>query len=366
MITQNNNKILLYLISFIAGITLSNAFSINPYIFIFGLAILGLTYLFATNINFKFTIKIISLFLLGSILLIRQKQNHQKQKDLISNKTINITCTVINKETNRSSRIKEEILLDIKKITNLDKELFEKAFNSLGKLKIKIYSYKRTRLNPGQLILIKNIFIKNKNVKPDFEKYLIKENIATTFFGNNFEYEIIKENKNSFRAKIANLKKNIYFKLKNKIPKKSFSYFSAIFLGKKKEEITYKDKNDFNIWGISHYLARSGLHIVIFILIWQILFSFLPLNIKFRNILLSLIVITYLSLSWETISILRAFYVFIFFQISKLTNRRANFIQILSLVCFILLLINPIQLFFLDFQLTFFLTFALALANNPK
>lgn len=397
MIAQNKNNIFLDLISFISGISFSNIFPVNIYILFFGLFSFSLVYLLFNYsnkiINFfkkiikyaklkethsyysridsdarykrkyyiKLVIKQIIFFFIGSILLIIQKQNYKKQVDLISNKNINIICTIINKETNNHSRIKEEITLETKKII-----LLSSKQKYTTKLKIKFYSYIRTKLNTGQLIIIKNIFIKNKNIKPDFKKYLIKENIIATIFGNHFDYEIIKENKNSLRTKIANLKRNIYLKLKNKIGKKSFAYFSAIFLGKKKEEISYKDKNEFNRWGISHYLARSGLHIAIFILIWQILFSFLPLNIKFKNILISLIVITYISLSWKTVSILRAFYVFIFFQISKLTDRRSNFIQILSLVCFILLVINPIQLFFLDFQLTFLLTFSLALTNNSK
>ena len=47
-----------------------------------------------------------------------------------------------------------------------------------------------------------------------------------------------------------------------------FKYFASIFLGEpgnKKNTLTIKRNMQF--WGIVHYLARSGLHVVIFIAI---------------------------------------------------------------------------------------------------
>ncbi len=60
----------------------------------------------------------------------------------------------------------------------------------------------------------------------------------------------------------------------------------------------------------------------------------------------------------------RALYTFILYKICILHKRPSHLVYLLSLVCFFVLLDNPMQLFFLDFQLSFTLTFALAWFNQ--
>ena len=67
--------------------------------------------------------------------------------------------------------------------------------------------------------------------------------------------------------------------------------------------------------------------------------------------------ILYFILSWPSISFIRAFLIFLFTKYCNLHRHPTHFMHILLLTCCIVLLINPLQLFFLDFQLSFFLTF---------
>src|SRR3990167_3930800 len=116
----------------------------------------------------------------------------------------------------------------------------------------------------------------------------------------------------------------------------------------------------FQQWGLSHVLARSGLHLVIFVFIWRWLLNFLPLSFYRKNLLLLFISLVYALCSWPSVSFIRAWYALIFYFFCALFLRRpSHTLHIISLVYCIILFLNPLQLFFLDFQLSFLLTYAL-------
>ena len=122
--------------------------------------------------------------------------------------------------------------------------------------------------------------------------------------------------------------------------------------------------HSFRQWGISHYLARSGLHLTIFTFIWLMLFRLFPFSFFFKQLFMLLLCSIYLVFSWSSISFLRAFYSFFLYTICNICKIPIHFLHILTLVTLYVAICNPIQIFFLDFQLSFALTFALALIAN--
>lgn len=300
------------------------------------------------------------IFLSGALLLQNQKNQNLDILKRIENKKINIIATVTNKEKITSSNIKEELQLKVKGIKK-NKQYESVNFNLL------CYTYTPTNIIPGQEVKIKDIEIKKAKTDQKnnpFKYFLFKKGILASFFTQRLKYTIISKNINPIKQAIYKIRKKIFQKIKNKLSKKTFPYFSSIFLGNKKENISSKQKNIFNIWGITHYLARSGLHIVIFIIIWQLIFNFIPLPLKTKSLFLLIVSIIYLAFSWPSLSFMRAFFIFILYQLSKLFDRQANFLHLLTMICMLILIQNPIQLFFLDFQLTFALTFALSLSSK--
>ncbi len=299
-------------------------------------------------------------FLSGALLLQNQKNKNFNILKKIENEKIDILATVTNKENINSSNIKEEILLKIKSLKQ-NNQYEPVNFNIL------CYTYTSTNMIPGQEVEIKDIEIKNtatnKKNNP-FKYFLLKNEILSSFFANRLKYNIISKNINPIKQAIYKIRKKILQRIKNKLSTETFPYFSSIFLGNKKEAISPRQKNIFNIWGISHYLARSGLHIVIFIIIWQLIFNFIPIPLKTKSLFLLIVSIIYLAFSWPSLSFMRAFSIFILYQISKILDKQANFLHILTMICILILINNPIQLFFLDFQLTFALTFALSLSSK--
>jgi competence protein ComEC len=160
----------------------------------------------------------------------------------------------------------------------------------------------------------------------------------------------------------------LFQECKNKLSKKTFSLFSLIFLGnktvEKKELQNYKEQ--FNLWGISHHLARSGLHLLLLIILFQAILSALTTSFLVQQIILFCVVILYTALSWISISYTRALITFVFYTCCNLLKLPIKLLPIIALVAIIALVLNPAQLFFLDFQLSFGLTFALGWLNHIK
>ncbi len=356
MTIKNKFSLLICLLFLIAGISFQELFSLKFYFSLLITTLTGVIAFLFLRKNFKAIFICSIFFFTGTIILNYQKNSYEFLQKKLENKIINIKAKVINKEINKFGKIKEEILLKI--IATNDKSLINTNFNII------LYLYTNTNIEHNQILLIKNLKIKNLNKKTGFKYYLIKEDINATIFAKKIDYEIIENQKNFIAKKIYEFKKNLFINLKNKINNANFGYFSSIFLGYKKEPISNQEKNLFNIWGISHYLARSGLHIVLFILIWQLILSLIPINLNFKNIILLLLVLLYTILSWSSISLLRAFYAFVFIQAGNLLNQQTKYLHLLSLTCLITLLLNPIQLFFVDFQLTYGLTFTLILIKE--
>jgi len=304
---------------------------------------------------------LVSAFFIGCINFTHQVNQQKKSQQLIEGKVFDAIGTIVNNETNQGARFNICTTLAIKKI-----KYKENSDNWITLNKnIQIYTRRHPQFQVGDIIEIKSLQGKANN-KKSFNDYLIKENIISTLFVDSFEATLIKQPRLSLARWLNNLRKNLLYSIKRKLSKTTYPLFSSIFLGHKSsvKKQMEKSKDRFKVWGISHYLARSGLHLIIFILLWNFLFSFIPLPFRHKQLILLLLSCIYFVLSWTSISFLRAFYTFVLYRACLLLSVPANFLHLLTLVCLTTLIINPMQLFFLDFQLSFGLTFALVLLNH--
>jgi hypothetical protein len=161
----------------------------------------------------------------------------------------------------------------------------------------------------------------------------------------------------SFRSKVRD---TLSLSIKRKISPESYALFATIFLGQKQkhQQLT---QNIFTRWGLSHQLARSGLHLVIFIFILRWFFGYLPLGHRLKQTMLLLSVFCYYMLSWPTISFIRAVTTFILYYLYDTSLVQISALHLLTIATWLILLPCPIQLFFLDFQLSFGLSYVLLL-----
>ncbi len=204
-------------------------------------------------------------------------------------------------------------------------------------------------------------FEKIAQPEKDFALYLLKESVDATIFQEHVVLKIFKRPTYSLKRWFSQKKKILHQKIQKLMSRENFALFSSLYLGNKisVKKSLESDAPFFKFWGISHILARSGLHLLLFIILWSRFLSLIPASFLRKQLFLSAITILYFLLSWPSISFNRAFYTFLLYKFFALLNQINHELHIFSFICLLILLENPVQLFFLDFQLTFLLTFFL-------
>lgn len=296
-------------------------------------------------------------FAAGSLLCYQQQQVQQRFLDSVMNKTVSIRGTISCIEKIQNPRFSHRLCIET---DQLKRDVWQKCAETIS-----IYVKNQPDLLVGDYLEINDLAFKQSNNK-DFSKYLAKEKITATLFLETFEYMLIHRPVLNINRWLFYAKESLFSRLRSKINRETFQLFSSIFLGnrtavKKQMDTT---KEPFKMWGTSHYLARSGLHLVIFVIIWHFILSLLPLTYLFKQLFLILLILSYALLSWSSISFERALLMVLIYKGCLLTRSPSHYVHLIILVTALVLIINPLQLFFLDFQLSFGLTFALAWFNH--
>jgi len=164
----------------------------------------------------------------------------------------------------------------------------------------------------------------------------------------------------TLRGKAEKVRNHIIKKLKRSpLTPDELSIIQALVLGQKKD-ISKEIYSEYAAAGAIHILAVSGLHvgIVYFIL----LFLFKPIKrLPYGNTALSILVVLclwgYAFITGLSPSVIRAVTMFSFFAFATIIDRRTNSINTLFLSYFVLLLINPLWLFHVGFQLSYLAVF---------
>lgn len=176
------------------------------------------------------------------------------------------------------------------------------------------------------------------------------------------EKEILKSQKGSktLLGIAQNLRAGIVEKLqKTKLKTNERAIIQALVLGEKKDI----DKNLYNEYaaaGAVHILAVSGLHVGILYII--LAFFFKPFlrwknGVLFQAISIVILLWGFALLSGLSPSVTRAVTMFSFFAVAKIFNRESNSINTLFLSFLTLLIINPLWLFQVGFQLSYLAVF---------
>lgn len=215
----------------------------------------------------------------------------------------------------------------------------------------------------GSRITLSNIILKPST--SSFTLFCIRTKVLAVVHQPQLLYTLIDRPYVSLNRLLYSYKKRMLAFFKKKMNKRTFTLFSALFLGNndsiKKEVKQYQIS--FQNWGIIHYLARSGLHLVIVTALLEYILFILPCSFTVGRIIILCCALLYWILSWASLSFYRALAVFVFSQSARIGRKQHHFLHLLLFTCSCFLIINPIVLFFLDFQLTFGITIALGLFN---
>jgi len=255
--------------------------------------------------------------------------------DLLQNDRISLKVKSDSLYANKKYYISELILLTRVFDKNLSRTFEKLKIGNKVILKGTLQKGRETR-NPGEF---------------NYQKYLESEGINGLFnIYRKSDLRIVDAQSNFFPQFIFELRKGIDEKLSRFHNKETYGLLRGLLLADRKL-IDYETREEFINSGVVHVLAVSGLHVGYIMLIFLILFN--RTNIILRISLTIIGLLFFLLLTNSPASVFRASVMSITGLSVFLLNREYNGINALSIAAFIILLINPNDLFIPGFQLSF-------------
>ncbi len=225
---------------------------------------------------------------------------------------------------------------------------------------IQLYIGTRPSCLVGDTIIVPALKI-SLPANPIHENWYARSDVIATGFCPRLKYDLLNRPIYHLGRWLQKKRNFLWMRLRHSLSKQTYTLMASLFGGSKDiDKIHMRDiKELFKRWGISHQLARSGLHVALFLLFWGMLLRLLPLPLAVRLITLLLLLLTYALLTWPSVSFMRALSMGTIATILRLFGKQVNSLHILSLVACGTLLLNPLHLFFIDFQLSFGFSFIL-------
>jgi hypothetical protein len=163
---------------------------------------------------------------------------------------------------------------------------------------------------------------------------------------------------------IIGIKERIHKQININLEEREKLFFETIFLGKTMPQNSYREL--FNFFGITHYLARSGLHIQICLNCLLLIFLFLGITYPLILFLQIIILLFFYFISYASISFWRSLLMFVIYGLCELSKKNISGLEVISLAGIITMILHPFAFLQLSTQLTFLTTLILLLNNYFK
>ena len=231
--------------------------------------------------------------------------------------------------------------------------------------KLIIYTNNSEELTSGNIIKIKGIFEKAdkaRNYKGfNYRNYLKKRKIYGII---NCEKISIIDNKNDFITVIEQVRYEISNKILNLYNENKYTEFLKGILIGRTEGIDEKIKNNFRDSSISHILAISGLHVSYVILGIQFILNKLVKSKRKQNIIQIIFLIIFSFLTGLSASCIRSCIMIMMKLIASISYRKNNIYISLIISFFIIIMINPFNIYNIGMWLSFAGTVGIIIFSN--
>ena len=347
--------------------------------------ILLLFYLFYLSLLFrkkKQKILLLSLFLffLSSLHFQNALSHFQKQQECVE-RVLPLNCTVEGTITSLSENdsaykllLKNCVVRSSlgKKPKDLSKELEEKweARNNLAFQKIQVL-FKKTEEEdseslyyPGDRVVFRGKFMELSPAMNEgefsFLQYCKGEGIEAFFLAN--KGEVHESDSSPFLKLLYKLKQQASRDLEKLYPEEQSAFLKSLFLGEK-SALSKNERNLYQEAGIAHILAVSGLHLSLVGATCFMLLRLLGMELSPASILSSFFVFSFALFTGASGSTLRAMLMFFVYFLGKNLGRGQDRISSLSLSLLLLLFLQPLFLYSVGFQCSFYSLFLLLLLS---
>ncbi|MDZ7741709.1 MAG: ComEC/Rec2 family competence protein [Bacteroidota bacterium] len=220
-------------------------------------------------------------------------------------------------------------------------------------------------IQDGDLIAFKANPVRVKNAgnphEFDYAAYLARKGIYWQAYVKSANYQILQRSYTDGLMQLARKTRHYALNvLKNsRLGKDEFALAAAIILGYD-EDLDGATRTAFSTAGAMHILCVSGLHVGIIYLFFSKLLTFLCRlrhGQLIRAFCILLIIWAYAAITGFSPSVMRASAMFSFVALGKMIQRHAYIYNTLAASAFLLLLINPLSLFEIGFQLSYLAVF---------
>jgi competence protein ComEC len=363
---SNTNQAIVYLASFIAGVSLgvsTGNFYIN-FLFIITLFIASVL----NNLLYKkLLIMGVIFFIVGfnySIL-----RTPQLAIDDISFRAP-LNNAVITGRVETEPRLKANDKLEL--IFKVDSIILEDKKKPVsGKVRVLIIDKNQdfNVIATGyKLKLMGKLYLPRSATNPyefDYKNYLLNKGISTNMLVMWDGYQLLSPPDSllaKFMYNVNLLKNHIKYAHEKALPDKEAQLLGGIVLGERAIPMDNDMKQTFINSGLIHILAASGINVALLALAWIFITSRLGLPHTFQITGGMIIVIFYSLLTGLPPSVLRASIMLELVLLGKLIDREANMIAIILFAGSLLLFYNPYMINDIGFQLSFVTTFGLILS----
>lgn len=185
----------------------------------------------------------------------------------------------------------------------------------------------------------------------DFREELMRRDILVGLYGQG-DLEIHSPAHFSFSAVTAAARQRLCTALTGLMGEETGGYAATMLLGLR-SMIPGEDREAFSRLGIAHILAVSGFHVGILISAFGFLFHLLHLRPGIRLILFAVILAIYAALCGMNQPVIRASLLLLLSRYGKKRNRPRSGLHLLSACWILMLLVSPVQLTGISFQLSF-------------
>ncbi|RPI63410.1 MAG: DUF4131 domain-containing protein, partial [Ignavibacteriales bacterium] len=349
-----------FTIAFIVGILSAGLFQFDLHfyqisVFIFFLILLSLAKYFRFNNIISSVLFFILIFIFGiyiskvnEIRIVSPISNYQKEKN------VKLYAEVTSVELERSFEIvftvlTDSLIIDSNNIVTKDYIICKFRGDSLQRKNI------YTQLNTGNKIYLTGTYQKGRERRNpgefDYDKYLKSKSITGLFISYNTDsINILSNQKDYFKSSLHSVRKLIDETIHKLHNPQTAGLLRGLLLADR-SEIDYETKNEFINSGVVHILAVSGLHVGYVLVI--IIFIFGRFGIYLRSILTIIGLAAFMFLTGVPPSVFRATLMSVVIIIAFLSNRSTNIINSISIAAFIILLLNPNEIYNPGFQLSF-------------
>ena len=210
-------------------------------------------------------------------------------------------------------------------------------------------------LHPGKMVTFQaTLYDPSGPSNPDdydFREDLLRRGITVCLSGNE-SLTVSDPDRFSFAGFSASLRHRLTESLISRMGNETGGYAAALLFGQR-SLIPSEDRSAFARLGIAHILSVSGFHVGILVGMLGMLFRLLRLRPELRLALYSLILACYCALCGMSQPVIRASLLLLVTIGGKLLNRPRTGLHSLCAVLFFMLLLSPVQLTGVSFQLTF-------------